>query len=171
MRFTKKQFSVMLQNRPDEFSGEFGDEFQTHRGQRAKFSPKCLEPIDGELCVTPRAISYAPLLITIQPCSLSISRCRGVLANHRRFAFGFCRRRLKIHRVLRALRRNICFLQSAVTVCFQSQQATIHTSSTNKHSLAPRTRAHVPTPMNTMTTSGVNSQKASSPYHTIDVHV
>ena len=49
----KHIFSLILQNRPDEFC----DEFQTHRGQRAEVSRECRN--------------------TIQSCSLSISRCRG----------------------------------------------------------------------------------------------
>ena len=43
----KHMFTLMLQNRPDEFS----DKFQTHWGQRAEVSRECLEPFDGELLI------------------------------------------------------------------------------------------------------------------------
>ena len=44
-------FPRILQNRPDVFSDEFCDEFQTHRGQRAGVSRECLEQVGGEMSV------------------------------------------------------------------------------------------------------------------------
>ena len=93
--------------------------------------------------------SYAPFENTIH-AAWSISRCRGVLGNPRRIQriTLLCGAADSIHRM---------FLP--IAVCVRSHQVTIPTSRTDKHSLAPSTRAHVPTSMNTTTTTSATTWK------------
>ena len=49
--FSSFVMSGILAKQADEFSGEFYDEFQTHRGQKAEVSRECPEPVDGEMLV------------------------------------------------------------------------------------------------------------------------
>ena len=122
----KHVFSSILQNLPDEFSDEFCDELQTHRGQKAEVSRECPELAVGH------SNSYAPSSYhnpTMQLVDLVVSRRSWQPPKDPKVLPCMKRRRLNSPEVASLAPEQMLL---AITVCVQSHQATIHTSQTKK---------------------------------------